>query len=64
MKMLAEDNILGFIPYDEALNACEIEGKSRLDASPQITAAIKTILEQFTLSNLKIRYEDRRVTHG
>lgn len=38
--------VLGFIPYDEALVRAEIEGKPKLDASPQVSAAVSDILKK------------------
>jgi CO dehydrogenase maturation factor len=38
--------ILGFIPYDEALARAEIEGKPKLDASPQIKTSVRDILKK------------------
>jgi CO dehydrogenase maturation factor len=45
---MAGYNILGFIPYDEALIISEIESKSKLDASPNIAVAVKDILKNIT----------------
>lgn len=41
-------NILGFIPYDEALTAAEIAGRPVLSASGTVSSAVKAILAKLT----------------
>jgi CO dehydrogenase maturation factor len=38
--------VLGFIPYDEAITRAELAGAPRLDASPKIKAAVQEILSK------------------
>jgi CO dehydrogenase maturation factor len=43
---LAGYNILGFLPYDEALISCELEGKPKIVTNSKITLAVKDILDK------------------
>ena len=45
-ESLGDLEVLGFIPYDEALTRAELEGKPATEASPEIAAAAASIFDK------------------
>jgi len=52
---LPDSEILGFIPYDNAIIQAELQNSPRLDASPQITLAVKEIFNRLMLQSNPLR---------
>ena len=48
-------DILGFIPYDASLIQAELQNSPRLDASPQITLAVKEIFNRLMQQSIPLK---------